>query len=95
MSSLTRDQILAVVLKNLKDNLEDLDDKSIDPAKSMKDMGANSLDIVEVVSSSMRELKIRVPRAELADVENVNQLVDLFFKVHQEQAANPAATSAN
>ena len=83
---MTRDEILKVVIDNLKDNLEDIDDAEIDPAKSMKELGANSLDIVEVVSCSMRELKIKVPRSELADIANVNELVDLFAQ-HKAQEA--------
>ena len=54
---------------------------------NMKDLGANSLDIVEVVSCSMRELKVKVPRSELNTLENINQLVDLLHKTVEEKAA--------
>ncbi len=84
---MTRDEIMKVVVDNLKDNLEDIEDAEIDPAKSMKELGANSLDIVEVVSCSMRELKIKVPRSELADIANVNELVDLFAQHKAQEAA--------
>lgn len=87
----TRDKILDIVKEHLMDNLEDLDATDFDPARSMKDMGANSLDIVEVVSCTMRDLKIKVPRTELAKLTNVNELVDLLFKVAGEKAE--AATS--
>lgn len=87
---MTRDEILQVVINNLKENLEELEDAEIDPNKSMKDLGANSLDIVEVVSCSMRELKIKVPRSELGDVANINQLVDLFYTTHQNQNSQAA-----
>ncbi len=82
--TMTREEILNVVINNLKENLDDLEDEEIDPSKSMKDLGANSLDIVEVVSTSMRELKIKVPRSELNDIANVDELVDLFYKKQQE-----------
>ena len=84
----TRDEVLELVKGHLMDNLEDeLDEADFDPSKSMKDLGANSIDIVEVVSCSMRDLKIKVPRADLADLKNVNELVDLLFKVVTEKAA--------
>jgi hypothetical protein len=38
----------------------------------------SSLDIVEVVSCSMRELKVRVPRSELAKLRDIGGLVDLL-----------------
>jgi polyketide biosynthesis acyl carrier protein len=83
----TREKILDIVKEHLMDNLEDLDAADFDPARSMKDMGANSLDIVEVVSCTMRDLKIKVPRTELAKLTNVNELVDLLVKVANEKAA--------
>jgi acyl carrier protein len=82
----TRDQILSTVKTYLVDAVDDLDPDLIDPARSMKDLGANSLDIVEVVSRTMRELKIKVPRAELSKLENIDGLVDLLHEVSLRQA---------
>jgi polyketide biosynthesis acyl carrier protein len=76
-----RQQILDVVIKHLRRNVDGLDNVEIDPAKSMAEYSASSLDIVEVVSASMRELKIKIPRTRLADVKNMNGLVDLFYQV--------------
>jgi acyl carrier protein len=44
----------------------------------MRDMGADSLQIVEVVSRSMKELKVKVPRTELSRAQNLGDLLDLF-----------------
>jgi acyl carrier protein len=78
---MTREQILATVTKYLVDAVDDLDPATIDTTLSMKYLGANSLDIVEVVSRTMRELKIKVPRAELAKLTNIDGLVDLLYEV--------------
>jgi acyl carrier protein/polyketide biosynthesis acyl carrier protein len=77
---MTKDEVISVIKKHILDNLEDLEENEIDPAKSMKDYGADSLDIIEVVSCSMRELKIKIPRSELADVETIDHLADAFLK---------------
>ena len=82
---MTREDVLEVVMRNLVDTIEELEGVEIDPTKSMRDLGANSLDIVEVVSASMRELKVKVPRSELNKLENINQLVDLLHKIVQEK----------
>ena len=82
---MTREQILSTVQKYLVDAVDDLDPTQIDTAQSMKDLGANSLDIVEVVSRTMRELKIKVPRAELAKLSNIDGLVDLLYEVSRAQ----------
>jgi acyl carrier protein len=91
MKMVTREHILELVKKHLRDNLEELDDTKFDPAKSMKDMGANSLDIVEVVSCTMRDLKVKVPRSELSKIATVNGLVDLLCKVADEKGHQEAA----
>jgi acyl carrier protein len=78
---ITREQVLLVVKKHIVDTLEDVDETKIDPKKSMKELGANSLDIVEIVSCSMRELKVKVPRAELAKLTNISELVELLCQV--------------
>lgn len=81
-----RRQVLDVVIKHLQLNVDGLEGREIDPSKAMADFGASSLDIVEVVSASMRELRIRVPRTELAGLKNIDGLVDLLTKVKNQTA---------
>jgi len=90
---MTREEIWDVIKKHLADAVDDLDVASIDTSKSMKDYGANSLDLVEVVSRSMRELKVKVPRAELNQLTDINGLIDLFHKSVQERDSAPTAQS--
>ena len=75
-----KNQVISVIKKNILKNLEDIKEGDIDPQKSMKDYGANSLDIIEVVSCSMRELQIKIPRSELADIKTIDELADKFVK---------------
>jgi acyl carrier protein len=77
---MTKEQVIEVIKKNIVANIDDVDPATIDPQKSMKDYGANSLDMIEVVSTSMRELKIKVPRSELADINNIDQLAEKFLQ---------------
>jgi len=76
---MTKEEVIAVIKKNIAENLDDVDVDSIDPQKSMKDYGANSLDMIEVVSCSMRELNIKIPRSELADIKNIDELAQKFM----------------
>ena len=88
---ITREEVWDVVKEHLVETVEELEGVELDPAKSMKDLGANSLDIVEVVSCSMRDLKIKVPRAELNKLENMNQLVDLLYREAEQKAKATAS----
>jgi acyl carrier protein len=84
---MTREHVLEVVTRHLVDTIEELEGVEIDPVKSMRDLGANSLDIVEVVSASMRELKVKVPRDQLNKLNNIDELVDLLHKSVPEKEA--------
>ncbi len=77
---MTKQEVIDVIKKNIVDNLDDVEVGDIDPSKGMKDYGANSLDIIEVVSCSMRDLDIRIPRSELADIGTIDQLADKFIE---------------
>jgi polyketide biosynthesis acyl carrier protein len=90
---MTRSDVQEVVLRNMLDTVEELEGVEIDPARSMKELGANSLDIVEVVSCSMRELRVKVPRSELRTLKNIDALVDMLYRAVQQKEA-PVAVSA-
>ena len=91
---MTREQILTVVKKHLLATVDELEESQIDPSRSMKELGANSLDIVEVVSLTMRELRIKVPRSELNRLTNMDGLVDLLYEVSQQQQPGVGARTA-
>jgi acyl carrier protein/polyketide biosynthesis acyl carrier protein len=77
---MTKAEVIDVIKRNIQENLDDIDGQDIDPQKSMKEYGANSLDMIEVVSCSMRELSIKIPRSELADIANIDELADKFME---------------
>jgi acyl carrier protein len=74
-----RAYILNVVIKHFRANVDVPKEVEIDPARSMMDQGAQSLDLVEIVSASMRELKVKVPRTQLREARNINELVDILY----------------
>ena len=76
---MTREEVFEVIKTNILENLEDLNADEITMEGSMKDYGANSLDMIEIVSVSMRQLKIKVPRTELVDIKSIGELVDKFM----------------
>lgn len=80
---MTRDDVLEVIKKHFLEIVEDVEYEELDASKSMKDYGATSLDMVEVVSASMRELRVKIPRSELNDITNIDGLVDALHQAHQ------------
>lgn len=85
---MTRQAMFEVVKAKIREIVDGTSDLEIREDLSMRDLGADSLEIVEVVSRSMKELKIKVPRTELSGARNLKELLDLF-----EKSAAPSATS--
>jgi polyketide biosynthesis acyl carrier protein len=75
-----RARIVEVIRGNIIKNIEEINEEDIDLSKSMKDYGANSLDIIEVVSCSMRELNLKIPRSELTEIKSIDELADKFLQ---------------
>lgn len=83
---MTRDRIFAVVRSNIINIMDGIDADAISEDVSMHDLGADSLQIVEVVSRSMKELRLKVPRTELSRARNLGELLDLFENAADGQA---------
>lgn len=78
---MTRDEVLAVLMKNIADVLPEMKGVKIDPKKTNRELGVNSLDLVMIVTNTTRDLKVKVPSAELGKVTNLDGLVDVLVKV--------------
>jgi acyl carrier protein len=77
---MTRDEVIQVIRRHFLEVVDGADKMAFDPSKSMKEFGATSLDMVEVVSASMRELKVKVPRTEFAQIKSIDGLVDILLR---------------
>ncbi len=73
-----RETIFAAIKANMRAVIEGVGSQEISETQSMRDFGADSLEIVEVVSRSMKQLKIKVPRTQLLNLKNLKELVDVF-----------------
>lgn len=75
---MTRDGVLEMVARHIRETSEDLAGAAIDPARSMRDYGLGSLDMVEVVSRSTFELGVDAPVPALRKLKTIGELVDLL-----------------
>jgi acyl carrier protein len=70
------------IFESLKNNMKlmsELNENAFDPDKSFKDMGVDSLDTVNIIFSTMRELKIKIQRVELPHSTPFNEVVEYFL----------------
>jgi polyketide biosynthesis acyl carrier protein len=86
-----REHLFEVVKSVLRRVVPELKDVEIREEHKMTDLGADSLQIIEVVSRCMKETRIKVPRTELAGAQNIGGLLDLFEKHQANQPPTAAA----
>ncbi|HEY0791887.1 MAG TPA: phosphopantetheine-binding protein [Chthoniobacterales bacterium] len=79
---LDKEAIFKVVKANVLKVLPDLAPDEVKAERSLADLGANSVDRVEVVMYSLEDLELNVPTARLHGLQNLAELVDLLYR-HQ------------
>ncbi|MEV6681174.1 phosphopantetheine-binding protein [Streptomyces erythrochromogenes] len=72
---MTPDEIFAVVRRNLIDVIPELTEAQITLDHSMRELGANSIDRMDVVIATQDDLGIRVPAEQLTRANDLRSLV--------------------
>lgn len=72
--------IFNMIKTKIVEVLPELENQEIQISQSLKDLGANSVDRVEISQNSMEALGLKIPRTEMGGIENLQSLVDLFHK---------------
>ena len=76
---MTKDEVFTVVKNNILEILTELDAEKVKADVSMSELGANSIDRMDVVIKSMEDLSLEIPLVEFAKVGNIGGLVDLLY----------------
>ncbi len=75
---MTRDELFDTVKRNILEVLPDLDASAVTEDKTMKDLGANSIDRADIIIQTMEQLGVTFKISELAEIRNIGGLVDFF-----------------
>ena len=76
---MTKDQILELTIDNIVKTLPGLLPETITPDKGLRQLGANSIDRMDIVTMTAETLGLRIPMAELAGAESVGALIELLY----------------
>lgn len=86
---MNREDIHSALVGNMRAVIEGARNATVSDSQSLvDDFGADSLEIVEVVSRTMKALKLKVPRTELGTAKNIGELIDLFVRAAERGSAN-------
>ncbi len=75
----TKDEVFEIVKNNILEILPKVQPDMVSIEKSLVDLGANSVDRMEVVTLSMSDLGVKIPLLSFAGVSNIEGLVDVLF----------------
>ncbi|MER7183618.1 phosphopantetheine-binding protein [Streptomyces hyaluromycini] len=81
---MTHDEIWEVLCRHVRDVLGGLQDDEIHPRQKLRDLGANSLDRMDILVGTVDELRLTVPTGALAAEPTLGGLAELLH-AHCEQ----------
>lgn len=71
-------QILEIIIDNTKQVVPGLDDHDFSASDSLRSLGANSIDISEIVMLTLESIGVSIPLIQLAKAENIGELARLI-----------------
>lgn len=74
------DRVLAAIRRSVLDVLPDVDPALVTVDRSLSDLGANSVDRADVVTSTMESLGVSVPVGEFREAHDIGSLARLLHR---------------
>ena len=75
---MSKEDVTRVVKECIIEIIPEIPGNAIDINASLKDMGANSVDRMDIVLQAMENLNINVPPVEFGKINNIKGLIDLL-----------------
>jgi len=77
---MNKHEILRIIIRNTCEVIPELEGHSFKPDDSLVDLGANSIDRAEIVTMTMEDLSLKIPRIELSGVKNIGELAEVIYE---------------
>lgn len=77
---LDRADVLAAVFESIHEILPTVETASLRPDVHLRDLGADSIDRVEIIAMALGRLGIGEPLASFTDLRDIDGMVDLLYR---------------
>jgi polyketide biosynthesis acyl carrier protein len=77
---LSRDDVLGVVFESVREILPDVDPAGLSSDVHLRDLGADSVDRVEIIMTVLDRLGLDEPLASFTDLTDIDDMVDLLCR---------------
>ncbi|HBV98900.1 MAG: hypothetical protein JL50_19365 [Peptococcaceae bacterium BICA1-7] len=75
-----KDYIFKILKENIIEILPEMPEEKIRLEESLRELGANSVDRMDIVVKTMEAIGIKISMVETAQAANIGELVDLFYE---------------
>jgi acyl carrier protein len=75
-----KEEVVRLLVKNLKLAIPEFADEALDTGKSYKDLGVTSLELVEIVAVTSKEMGVKLSPTALASVKTTDDLVKVLMQ---------------
>lgn len=75
---MTQDEVFNLVVRHIRHVLPSLHAHVFTPTDSLRTLGANSLDRVDIIMMTLDSLSLNIPLTELAKARNVGELAGII-----------------
>lgn len=76
-----KQEVIQLLVKNLKRAIPEFANEELDTSKSYKELGVSSLELVEVVNRTAKELGLALSFQALASVKTTDDLANVFMQL--------------
>lgn len=77
---MNKENIYQLIVQNICEVIPDLEGHKFKPDDKMVELGANSIDRVEIITMVMDALSLKIPRIDLAKAKNIGELAEVLYE---------------
>lgn len=75
---MNKNEIFQIMKETIFEYLPELEAKEIVPTDSLKELGANSIDRMDIIVDTMGKISLKVPMVEFGGLKNIEEIVDVM-----------------
>ena len=77
---MTKEEVFQIVKRNVMAVLPALPPGTITLDKHLKELGANSIDRMEIITATLEDLGLKMPLVELGEIKGIEGLVTFLYE---------------
>ncbi|MCX7920827.1 MAG: acyl carrier protein [Clostridia bacterium] len=77
---MTKEQIFELVKNSIREMVPEINTDNVRIEQSLRDLGVNSIDRMDIVIKCMEDLNLKIPLVEFGKVKNIAGIVELLYE---------------